>query len=34
MQAGKNEAARFTMLTRSTPFQQKVRELLGVSQNL
>ena len=34
MQTGKDEAARFTMLTASTPLQQKALELLGVSPNL
>ncbi|WP_053765477.1 IS1634 family transposase [Leptospirillum ferriphilum] len=34
MQAGKNEAASFTMLTTSTSFQQKALELLGVSINI
>lgn len=33
MQAGKDTAARFAMLTISTPFQQKALELLGVSLN-
>lgn len=33
MQAGKDTAARFAMLTTSTPFQQKALELLGVSLN-
>ena len=34
MQAGGDTAARFAMLTESTPFQQKALELLGVSLNL
>ncbi len=34
MQAGKDEAAHFTMLTASTPLQQKALELLGVGPNL
>lgn len=34
MQAGKEKATRFSMLTESTPFQQKTLELLGVSPNI
>ncbi|AFS52560.1 IS1634 family transposase [Leptospirillum ferriphilum] len=34
MQAGKDETARFTMLTASTPLQQKALELLGAGPNL
>ena len=34
MQTGKDKAARFSMLTESTPFQQKALELLGVSPNI
>ena len=34
MQSGKDKAARFAMLTKSTPFQQKALELLGVSPNI
>ena len=34
MQAGKDEGACFAMLTRSTPFQQKALDLLGVGPNL
>ena len=34
MQTGKDKAARFAMLTKSTPFQQKALELLGVSPNI
>lgn len=34
MQAGKGEGACFAMLTRSTPFQQKALDLLGVAPNL
>ena len=34
MQAGKDETARFTMLTAGTPLQQKALELLGVGPNL
>lgn len=34
MQAGKGEAACFSMLTESTPLQQKALELLGVRANL
>ncbi len=33
MQTGKDEAARFPMLTASTPLQQKALELQGVSAN-
>ena len=33
MQAGKDEGACFAMLTRSTPFQQKALDLLGVALN-
>ena len=34
MQAGKNESARFSMLTTATPLQKKALELLDVSLNL
>ena len=34
MQAGKEKATRFSMLTESTPLQQKALALLGVSLNL
>ena len=34
MQAGKEESARFSLLTTSTPFQKKTLELLGVGTNL
>jgi len=34
MQAGGDKAARFAMLTDSTPLQKKALELLGVSLNL
>ena len=34
MQAGKDVATRFTMMTNPTPLQQKALELLGVSQNI
>ncbi len=34
MQAGQDESARFLLLTRSTPLQQKALELLGVSSSL
>ena len=33
MQVGKDEGAGFTMLTRSTPFQQRALDLLGVALN-
>ncbi|WP_148274318.1 IS1634 family transposase [Leptospirillum ferriphilum] len=34
MQAGKDESARFSISTTSTPFQKKALELLGVGANL
>ncbi len=34
MQAGKDDSARFALLTTSTPLQQKALELLGVSLNI
>ena len=34
MQTGTDKATRFAMLTKSTPFQQKALELLGVSPNI
>ncbi len=34
MQSGKDKATRFAMLTKSTPFQQKALEILGVSPNI
>jgi hypothetical protein len=34
MQAGQDEAARFFLLTPSTPLQQKTLELPGVNPNL